>query len=245
MLPTPYYHDEAAGITIYHGDCQEILPLMEMASVDLVLTDPPYQSLDVEVSHGTTTRLARRDELAGKRLASSNGKRWFSTLSSEALGGTWSECQRVLCETGALYVFADVKSGLELFPRLSPANVLVWDKGRLGMGYNWRRMHEWVAFCPMPKHRLRDQCMGDILRFAGVDEKQHPTQKPTGVLKRIMANSTDGDALVLDPFMGTGSTLRAAKDLGRRAIGIEIEERYCEIAARRLQQSVLPLEVLA
>lgn len=237
----PYYEQD--GITIYLGDCRDILPTLKPGSIDLVLTDPPYQSLDVQVSSGTTTRLARLDELGGKRLASSNGKRWFDTLSTESLDDVWIQCQRVLTDTGALYVFADVKSGLELFPSLSPANVLVWDKGSLGMGYNWRRMHEWIAFCPMSKHRLRSKAMGDILRFSGVSEKQHPTEKPTGILKKIMLNSTDKDELVLDPFMGTGSTLRASLDLGRRAIGIEISEAYCEIAARRLQQSVLTIEV--
>lgn len=153
--------------------------------------------------------------------------------------------RQLLKPDGALYVFADVKSGLELFPNLKPSNVIVWDKLKLGMGYNWRRMHEWIAFMPSKDHKLRDQSRGDIIRCNGVQVKTHPTEKPVGVLKSIMLNSTDPDALILDPFMGTGSTLRAARDLGRRAIGIETLEVHCAAAVSRLQQATLFAEISA
>lgn len=238
-LPTPYYDRD--GITIYCADCRDVLPLLP--PVDLVLTDPPYQSLDVEVSVGSTTRLARLDELGGKRLASIEGRQWFDTLAPEVVVSIIELANSLLTENGASYVFADVKSGLILFPPLRPANVIVWDKQKLGMGYNWRRMHEWIAFMPNAKHKLRDQSRGDIIRCNGVAEKSHPTEKPVGVLQSIILNSTDPDALILDPFMGTGSSMAAASMTGRKAIGIEIEERYCEIAVKRLQQSVMKLGV--
>jgi site-specific DNA-methyltransferase (adenine-specific) len=244
----PYYDRD--GITIYNADCLDVLPQLE--AVDIVLTDPPYASLDVQVGKGSTTRLvglnefkgkrlASRDQFKGKRLASSNGKRWFTTIPSDVLGPTLDGLRSLLRPSGALYVFADVKSGLEFFPLLEPANVIVWDKQAIGMGYAWRRMHEWIAYCPMPEHKLRDLGAGDIIRCPGVENKEHPTEKPIGVLKRVIENSTDPGDLILDPFMGSGTTLRAAKDLGRRAIGIEINEAYCEIAAKRLAQEVLAL----
>lgn len=120
-----------------------------------------------------------------------------------------------------------------------PLNVLVWDKKSIGMGYNWRRMHEWIAYCPQPKHELRSKALGDIVRAKVPATKVHATEKPLDCLRPIILNSSDEGSTVLDPFGGSGSTLVAAKSLGRRAIGIEIEERYCEIAARRLSQGVL------
>lgn len=236
-MTRPYY--EHAGITIYHGDCREILPTL--APVDLVLTDPPYSSLDVATGTGTTTRLVRLDARGGKRLASSTTRSWFSTLSAEQLGGVWPLMRALLSDEGALYAMADVKSGLEFFPSLQPANVIVWDKGTIGMGYSWRRMYEWIAYCPCEKHVLRDKGLGDIIRVSGEQNKEHPTEKPKRLFHPILKNSTDAGDIILDPFMGSGTTLQAAKDLGRRAIGIEIEERYCEIAAQRLSQEILAL----
>lgn len=240
-LPEPYYDRD--GITIYQGDAREILPHLEPGSIDLVLTDPPYQSLNIAVSVGTTTRLVSPDKFTGKRLSLSTGKRWFETVPSGELGEILRQCQTLLRQSGALYVFADVKSGLEIFPTLRPANVLVWDKGHFGMGFNWRRQHEWIAYCPMPEHKLRSAALGDVLTYPGVVDKQHPTEKPVSVLRVILRNSTDIGDTVIDPFMGTGSALIAARDMNRRAVGVELREDYIEIAVKRLQQSVLPLEV--
>lgn len=236
----PYY--EYAGITIYHGDCREILPLADGA--DLCVTDPPYRSLDIDVIRGTTTRLVGRGNAAGRMP---NGNRlghkgdWFGTMPAPELTALLLDLYARIALTGALYVFADVKTGLDVFPALPQKNVLVWDKQSIGMGYSWRRMHEWIAYCPKPDHELRSKARGDILRCRGIEDKQHPTEKPPGVIAPLLLNSSDEGALVFDPFMGSGTTLFAAKAAHRRAIGIEIEERYCEIAAKRLSQEVLAL----
>lgn len=239
----PYFEDydingELIGV-IYCADCLDILPKIPSRSVYLVVTDPPYQSLDVQVSVGTTTRLIGLDKFGGKRLASSNGKRWFSTIPTESLPLYFNQLQRVLIDCGALYVFADVKSGLDLFPFLNPANVIVWDKMTIGMGYSWRRQHEWIAYCPMEKHKLRSNSLSDIIKQPTVEQKNHPTEKPSEVISIILSNSSDEDSLILDPFLGSGTTAVAAKQLGRKYIGIEISEKYCSIAVQRLQQGIL------
>jgi len=79
--------------------------------------------------------------------------------------------------------------------------------------------------------------------MANKEYKWHPTQKPIPVMRWCIQQAPDETVTILDPFMGSGTTLRAAKDLGRKAIGIEVEERYCEIAAKRMSQSVMALEV--
>jgi site-specific DNA-methyltransferase (adenine-specific) len=207
---------------------------------NVLITDPPYRSLDIDVVRGTRTRLiGGHNPRAGNRIGSA-ASGWFETLSDEDIEGIIvGRCIRWLPDDGAAYVFADVKTGLRLFPKLAYSNVIVWDKMKLGMGYSWRRMHEWVAYCPGPKHKLRSMSLGDIIRCAGVDEKAHPTEKPIGVITPLILNSTDVGGLVLDPFAGVGATLLAARMAGRKAIGIELDEAYCEIAANRLSQGVL------
>jgi site-specific DNA-methyltransferase (adenine-specific) len=225
----PYY--KHGGIRIYHGDCREVLPQLPSGTVALAVTDPPYRSLDSHVRRGTTTRL-----VGGSRpgTGSHPDSAWFPTLGEAEVLAVLATTEGLLAADGALYVFADVKTGLRLFPSLLPSNVLIWDKGRIGMGYSWRRMHEWIAYCPQPGHRLRDRGLGDIVRCSLPRKKQHPTEKPIAVLATLIRNSTDPGDLVIDPFMGSGTTLLAAAAMGRRAIGIETEKRYCRIAAERL-----------
>jgi site-specific DNA-methyltransferase (adenine-specific) len=222
----PYYDRD--GIVIYHGDSRDAIPRLREHGVKLIVTDPPYETLDAHVRRGTTTRL-----VGG---GSGGSDAWFPTLDSYALLSALIQAGRLLPRDGALYVFADAKASLQLFPPLSPANILVWDKQRIGMGYSWRRMHEWIAYCPQPAHRLRNRGLGDVLRAAPPRPKLHPTEKPIAVLSAIIENSSDPGDVVLDPFAGSGTALLAAKRLGRRAIGIEIEERYCRVAAARLDE---------
>lgn len=124
------------------------------------------------------------------------------------------------------------------------ATVLIWDKGDWpGMGnlaIPWGPSTEeiYIIGCGFVGRRK-----GSILRDTRRPSQysSHPTEKPIGLMIQLVGSIPCG-SLVLDPFMGSGSTLRAAKDLGRKAIGIEIEERYCEIAARRMSQEAMALE---
>jgi DNA modification methylase len=112
---------------------------------------------------------------------------------------------------------------------------LVWDKEWFGMGNGFRQQAEFILHASkgVADNFLRHD-LGTVFREKRAAADVHPTQKPSGLVRDLLS-AVPGD-LILDPFMGSGTTLRAAKDLGRRAVGIDIEERYCEIAAKRLAQ---------
>lgn len=212
-LPKPYYEED--GITIYHGDCREILP--HLPKVDLVLTDPPY----------------------------GHGEKWS--------GGTWADnpiyqdCFEWDGRTvGIDVLLAAVAKGRNAivwggnYYSLPPSRCwLAWEKSsRMPTLADFELA--WTTF-DRPSKAFREDRNPD-------GKREHPTQKPLSLMHWcICFVKTDATILepypayILDPFMGSGTTLRAAKDLGRKAIGIEIEEKYCELAVKRLAQGVLPL----
>jgi len=188
----PYYQDDA--VTIYHGDCREILPQLE--PVDLVLTDPPYPTYLTEQYHYDDTILSR--------------------LSVFPL---WA----IFWTPGAL------------FPLAYDA-CHVWDK-KVGTNTQFEMIYirGRQAGHKILRHYIINSTVAES--FTGDVYTGHPSQKPIRLISElIMEFAADS---ILDPFMGSGTTLRAAKDLGRKAIGIEIEEKYCEIAAKRMAQEVL------
>lgn len=217
-MTTPYY--ERGGITIYHGDCMEVLP--GLPSVDLVLTDPPY---GIGYSTGLRQNVVRS--------------------STQLTADTAEALAPLLNDTAAMYWFAAPKRLDEVLPilrRWSVGNVLVWDKGNCTAGdlqATYGQQWEAIVFARMSRTPLVGGRDRDILRFSrgNTSAYVHPTQKPISLLRYLIGRHESG--VILDPFMGSGSTIVAAQSMNRRAIGIEIEERYCEIAARRLEQEVL------
>lgn len=213
----PYYEDKHC--TIYHGDCREILPTLE--PVDLVLTDPPYG-----IGYNA------------QRLNLPN-----SQVFSDILGDDTEP------DLSHIFKFVDkcdlVVFGANNFPRQLPhrGRWICWDKRvnpkadkMLGSPFELAWMNKKSGF-----DRIIRLMHGGVVnkdgKFIG---RVHPTQKPTGLMSTIITWYPSAN-LILDPFMGSGTTLRAAKDLRRKAIGIELEEKYCEIAAKRLSQEVLEL----
>ena len=155
----------------------------------------------------------------------------------------------MVSESGTIYFFCDGQSYpfafTALFPHANRVRPLVWDKITSFNGYTWRHQHELIAWAELPGSERVKTGDGDVLRCRAVpvDDRVHPAEKPLELIRMLIQKH--GDGVVFDPFMGSGTTLRAAKDLGRKAIVIEIEERYCEIAAKRMAQEVLPLEATA
>lgn len=214
MAITPYY--EEAGITIYCGDAREIVPAI---APEIIISDPPY---GIAYRHG--------------RCTGSQATKFYNET-SKVHGDDEPFDPSFLLGASALVLW-----GANNYARHLPhsGGWMVWDK-RLGTVVNdhsdcelaWTNLmntarvyyHMWDGFRRGPQTGM---------------ERVHPTEKPINLMKWCISFAPD-EGVIVDPFMGSGTTLRAAKDLGRKAIGIEIEERYVEIAIKRLQQEVLPL----
>ena len=222
-LPKPFYED--GSVTIYHGDCREIAPSLEGDFA--LVSDPPY-------GMGWNTDSTRFT--GGQHIRGTGRKDW-----AEIHGDTepfdpspWLGYPAVVLwgfnhfaqavPAGTVLVW--IKKADHLFGTFLSDCELAWMKGGHGV-YAHRKQF------PPPSRMSENN--GKVA---------HPTQKPLSLM-RWSIERTGTDLPVLDPFMGSGTTLRAAKDLGRKAIGIELEERYCEIAAERCSQEVLDLGAAA
>jgi DNA modification methylase len=218
MTAAPYYQDECC--TIYHADCREIIPHLE--PVDLVLTDPPY-GIGFK-SHGQLFKRAvpiAQDHSVELAM-------WICD---------WSNARGIA--TACFYSpFAPLA--------VKWRSVLIWAKGaHVGIGGDretcWKRDHEMIGII---NNRILNGARDSSVIFIPAlspPPSGHVAEKPLKLLNYLISKLTNVGHLVLDPFMGSGTTLRAAKNLSRKAIGIELEEKYCEIAANRLRQEVLPM----
>jgi site-specific DNA-methyltransferase (adenine-specific) len=219
----PYY--EAGSVTIYHSDSRDVLP--SLPRFDLCLTDPPY-GVNYESNTG-----GRR----GKEPISNDGTRLSLWLYREVVPSLPADHLLWFTRWDA---WPDVWGILgHHFPM---RGLLVWDKGTPGMGdlNHWGPSYELIASCGRGKTTgSRDQ---SVLRFQGVSHatRTHPTEKPVALLSYLIGKMAP--ATVLDPFMGSGATLVAAKSLGVPAVGIELNEGFCESAARRIEEMQPELE---
>jgi site-specific DNA-methyltransferase (adenine-specific) len=223
---------------VHVGDCLELMKRLPDGCIDAVVTDPPYKSLDQDVKHGTTTRLVGRQ--ANKRLSQDA---WFPTMTTEALALVWTECLRTLKSPGALYIFADPKSALEIFPPLHPANMLVWRKPNIGMGYAWRRQYELIAYVRKGPHRPLHLAQSDMIDAPIPNPKTHPTEKPLKLLETIINNSVPVGTVILDPFAGSGSTCEAAVNSGCNFLGFELDPHWAAVANDRIAAAARGLTV--
>jgi site-specific DNA-methyltransferase (adenine-specific) len=241
---TPYY--QADGITIYHGDCFDILH--DLDGIGAVITDPPYSSGGAfrgDRTMSTVTKYVNSDTAAYRPEFAGDNRDQRSFLAWSSL---WLNAARRATNPGAvLCSFIDWRQ----LPVLSDAvqaggwtwrNVATWWKPGVRMVRGSFSMSaEYVIHATHgPTDADHDGAVQNVYKCAPVtgDDKQHIAEKPVDVMRWVLS-VVKPKATVLDPFMGSGATLRAAKDCGHPAIGIEVDERYCEIAAKRLAQGVL------
>lgn len=223
-LPVPYYQDDA--VTIYHADCREIMPIL---AADAMVTDPPF---GIGWSRGTWDDSPE----AYPQLM-----RWLVATSKDMVGG-WCFVFQAMPNVARYHewfpdgwrIFAACKNIAQIRPTgvwHSWDPVIFWRNSTRNSTPNSTRNSG---------HVNRDYFVGNV---AGVlaEKPKHPCPKPLDTMRHIVQLAAPKQGLIIDPFAGSGTTLRAAKDTGRKAIGVEIDERYCEIAARWMQQEVLAL----
>lgn len=244
-MTTPYYQDDF--VTLYHGDALEVMGSLT-CSVDLVVTDPPY--MIGAVSAGSI------GSKAGGWADMMNSAMWFAAW--------YRQVDRLLRQNGAMWSFCNWRS-LPVVMRAAMdagmpiTSTLVWDKQWIGPGgsQGLRPSYELACLFAKPDFAIPNRGVPDVWQHktGGYKENGHPAEKPVDLMRRIIRTSGLGsDApkepvpyyaavpppkLVLDPFMGSGTTVVAAQAEGVRAIGIEAEEKWCEVAAKRLGQADL------
>lgn len=229
----PYYEDGA--VTLYHGDALEVLPTLRTASVAAVVTDPPYVIGAVS---------------AGNMASKSGG--WQDMMNSALWFTQWyREVDRLLRPDGSFWTFLNWRT-LPVVMRaavdagLPVTSMLVWDKQWIGPGgsQGLRPAYEMVALMAHPDFAIPDRGTPDVWqhKVGSYKASGHPAEKPEQLVRRIIATTEiPAGSLVVDPFLGSGTTAVAARTLGMRFVGVESEERHCEHIARRLGQSALDL----
>ena len=210
MTIKPYYQSDR--VTLYHGDCLAVLPTLGAGSVDAVVTDPPY---------GIGKRLVRGGRGGSfDMLIDSGADKWDKPVDPSAFSEMFRVSTHQIIWGGNFYA---------LPPCHKP---LCWDKVRP----NQRKLSEWeyawTSF--IGRAQLFRHCANG--GFVSKEQRVHPTQKPLRLMEWCLS-FLDSDCSVLDPFMGSGTTGVACVNTGRKFIGIEMDERYCEIAAKRIQSA--------
>ena len=225
-MKAPYYQKD--GITLYHGDCLEILPTLP--KVDAVITDPPYL-------------------IGGNSIGNSNSKSgtWADLNNSAFWFSTWYRLSwgKLIVNKGHFATFCNWRTQPLVICAMAAAGMsatscLIWDKDWIGPAYKnaLRPTYEMVIISSMSEAEIKDRCLSDIWRVrwmaAHSADSIHPAEKPVVLLRKLSNALTTEENIILDPFMGSGTTGIACVRSGRQFIGIEIEEKYCEIAAKRI-----------
>jgi site-specific DNA-methyltransferase (adenine-specific) len=251
---TPYYNH--AGITIYHGHWKDVVANLPL--VDCVLTDPPYGETSLDWDEAEIAWLSAMDRIvkSSGSIWSFGSLRYLSWLLRSNGMSAWRQAQEIVWEkhNGSNFHADRFKRVHELIVQLYKRETLWRDVYKRPIFTNdatartVRRKRRPTHTGHIEAASYESQDGGPRLMTSVLFERschgyaEHPTQKPLGILKTILEYSCPEKGLVLDLFVGSGSTLVAAAAMGCEAIGIEINEEFCEIAARRLRDETMPLD---
>jgi site-specific DNA-methyltransferase (adenine-specific) len=219
----PYFDED--GLSIFHGDCRAVLPTLASASVDLVLTDPAY-----------LVNFTGRFDAKHEAIAGDDDTGWVVPV--------FTELWRVLKDDSFAVTFygwphADVFVGAFKEVGFRLVSHLVFLKRVWGLGRFTRGQHEVAYLLAKGRPAVPKRGISDVIDWEREPNAGHPNQKPVAALMPLLLTYAERGQTVLDPFMGSGSTLLAARQCGNPAIGIEIERDYCAFAARRMEQKDL------
>jgi site-specific DNA-methyltransferase (adenine-specific) len=214
------------------SDAVAWLRTLPSESVDLVVTDPPYESLEKYRAIGTTTRL---------KHSKSSSNDWFSIFPNARFPELFAEVYRVLRHNTHFYLFCDpetmfVAKPLAEFAGFKFWKPLIWDKRKIGMGYHYRARYECILFFEKGKRKLADLGIADIIEVSRVSSG-YPAEKPPAVSEVLIEQSTDPGQLVIDPFMGSGSVGVAAVSRYRTFLGNDLCQEACDITRSRLREA--------
>jgi DNA modification methylase len=246
------FHQEEAGI-IYLAKMEDILPLLPVNSIDMIFTDPPYGH-----NNNNGDLIANREQALGRGKPGAARPICNDGVEAEELYGLLMEqAPRLLKEEGCCCCCCCCGGGgpdpmfarwsLKMDKHLTFKQMIIWDKGPMGMGWHYRRSYETVLVGHKgQKCKWYDESsrIENIIRpRQGIKKiipsaKEHPTAKPPQLAAHFIGLHSLPGEIVLDPFMGGGSTIEAARKSGRRYIGIEMEEGWCNLAIKRLRQGV-------
>ncbi|MDP3152247.1 MAG: site-specific DNA-methyltransferase [Archangium sp.] len=200
-------------------------------SVDLLITDPPYESLEKHRAIGTTTRL---------KHSKSSSNDWFSIFPNTRFPELFAHVYRVLARNSHFYLFCDPETAFVTKPLAEAAGFrfwkpLVWDKKAIGMGYHYRARYEFILFFEKGKRKLTNLSIPDVLEAKRI-RGGYPTEKPPEISEILINQSSSLGEVVADPFMGSGSTGIAALRSGRAFAGNDTNAKAVDLARNRLTE---------
>ena len=233
MMP-PGHVASTPSFQLSTQDAVEWLRAQPAESIDLLITDPAYESLEKHRAIGTTTRL---------KHSKSSSNDWFQIFPNERFGELFREAFRVLRRNTHFYLLCDAETMFVAKQVGEDAGFrfwkpLVWDKVTIGMGYHYRARYEFILFFEKGKRRLNDLGIADVIAVPRV-RGGYPAEKPSEVAAVLIGQSSVAGELVADPFMGSGSVGVAALKLGRRFAGNDLNPEAVKAAEDRLRKGGL------